>query len=214
MNFCSVAPSSTSDFRFTASIAVSSGYSNSCTEIGWFLFEARAKIFAFEHAGEAIVGAEADNVDRVHFVEPFAVVADFGFFAVEDFEDLLEIGFRVGVDLLAGQRRARFGNAGGIADHRGEIADQEDRGVAHVLKMFQLAQHHGVAEMKIGRGGVDAEIDAQRLAGFERFRELRFQLFFANDFGGAFFQVRELFVYGFEFGVGSVVDSLLWCCSN
>ncbi len=87
-------------------------------------------------------------------------------FAVEDFVDLLEIGFGVGVHLLARQRRARFGLAGGIADHRGEIADQENRGVAHFLKMFQLAQHDGVAEVQIRRGGIDAELDAQRLAGF------------------------------------------------
>ena len=70
--------------------------------MGWLLFEARAEVFAFEHAREAVVAAEADDVVAGKFVEPFAVVADFGFLAVENFEDLREIGFGVGVHLLRG----------------------------------------------------------------------------------------------------------------
>jgi len=85
--------------------------------------EALAEILALEHAGEAIVGAEADDGFSGEFAEPLAVVADFGFGGIENFEDLGEIGFGVGVDLFAGERRARFGNTGGIADHGGEITD-------------------------------------------------------------------------------------------
>ena len=70
--------------------------------------------------------------------------------------------------------------------------------MAHVLKMFQLAQHHGVAQMNIGRGGVHAELHAQGLAGLRRFFELRFQLVFANDFRGALSQIGELFLDRFE----------------
>ena len=100
------------------------------------LFEARAEVFALEHAGEAVVAADADDVVAGKFVEPLGVVADFGFLRVEEFEDLREIGFGVGVDFFAGERRARFGASGGIADHGGKIADQENGGVAEVLKMF------------------------------------------------------------------------------
>ena len=162
------------------------------------LVEARAEVFAFEHAREAIVAAEAHDVIARHFAEPFAVVADFGFFAVEDFVDLREIGLRVGVHLLASERRARFGLAGGIADHRGEIADQENGGVAQILKMLQLAQHDGVAEMNIGRRGIHAEIRAQRLTGFRGLLELCLQVFVANDFRRSLFQIGELLVNGFE----------------
>ena len=63
----------------------------------------------------------------VSLPEPFAVVADLGALAVENLVDLFEIGFGVGAHLLAGERRTRFGLAGGIADHGGEIADQENR---------------------------------------------------------------------------------------
>ena len=111
---------------------------------------------------------------------------------------MLEISFCVGVDLLACQRRACFGNSGRIADHCRKIADQEDGGVAHVLKVFEFAEDDGVAEVQIGSGGIDAEIDAEGFAGFDGFGELCFQFFFANDFGAAFFEVGELFFNGFE----------------
>ena len=51
---------------------------------------------------------------------------------------------------------------GGIADHRGEVADQEDHLVAEVLHLPHLVQHNGVTEMDVRRGGVEAELDAQR----------------------------------------------------
>ena len=50
----------------------------------------------------------------------------------------------------------------GIADQPGHIADQKNNGVAQVLKMFHLAQQHGVAQVQIGRGGIETGLDAQR----------------------------------------------------
>ena len=69
--------------------------------------------------------------------------------------------------------------------------------MAHVLEMLQLAQDNGVAQVNIGRGGIDAEIDAQRLAGLRGLLELGAQILFANDFRGAFAEIGELFVDGF-----------------
>ncbi len=74
----------------------------------------------------------------------------------------------------------------GSPDHRGEIADQENRRVPQILKMLQLAQHHGVAQMNIGRRGIHAQLHAQWLARRDRLFELRLQLILANDFRGAF----------------------------
>ena len=106
---------------------------------------------------------------------------------------LIQISFRVGVHLLARKRRARLGLPGGIADHGRESADQKNRRVPQVLKMFQLAHHHGVAEMQIGRGGIDAEFHAQRLAGFQRVLQLGAKFILRNNFSHAFAQVSELF---------------------
>ena len=55
--------------------------------------------------------------------------------------------------------------AGGVADERGGVADEEDDGVAELLEVAQLAHEDGVAEVEIGRGGVEAGLDAHGLAG-------------------------------------------------
>ena len=66
---------------------------------------------------------------------------------------------------FARERRARGVAARGIADHAGEVADQEDDRVAQILKVLELAEEHGVAEVEVGRGRVEAGFHAQRLAG-------------------------------------------------
>jgi hypothetical protein len=48
---------------------------------------------------------------------------------------------------------------------RGEVADQEDHLVAQVLQLAHLVQHHRVADVDVGRRGVQPQLDAQRLAG-------------------------------------------------
>jgi len=103
---------------------------------GLAFVEALAEILALEQACEPITATEANDVLRGEFAKPIAVAADFGFGGIEDFEDLGEIGLGVGVDLFSGERRAGFGDAGGVANHSGEIADEEDGGVAHVLEVF------------------------------------------------------------------------------
>ena len=94
------------------------------------------------------------------------------FCAIENFVHLRHVSFGVAHDLFAGERRARGGAPGRVADHAGEVADQKNDGVAEVLKMFELAQEHGVAEMEVGRGGIEARLYAQRLARGARFFEL------------------------------------------
>jgi len=54
--------------------------------------------------------------------------------------------------------------------------------------MLHLAEQDGVAEMKVGRGGVEAGFDAQLFAAGEALDEL----FFGDEFGEAFFEVSEL----------------------
>src|SRR5260370_9278377 len=65
--------------------------------------------------------------------------------------------------------------------------------------MLEFAQHNGVAEMQIGSGGINAELDAQWFARGAGTFELGAQLLFANDFSGAFAQRSELLIYGTKF---------------
>ena len=66
--------------------------------------------------------------------------------------------------------------------------------MAEVLKMFQLAQQHGMAKMQVRRGGIEPGFHAQRLAGSEGLLQFRAQLGLANDFRAAFLDVGQLFV--------------------
>src|SRR5712692_6855080 len=136
------------------------------------ILQARTKIFALQHAGKAIVRTEPNNVFSRHFAEPFAVVANFSFFAVEDFEDLSEVGLGIRINLLSGQRWAGFGLSRWVTNHRRKVANQENRGVAEVLKMLELSNDDRVAEMNVGRSRVHAEIHAQGFSGLLRFVEL------------------------------------------
>ena len=96
------------------------------------------------------------------------------------------------------QRRARDRASRGIADHAGEVADQKDDRVPEILKVFQLAQQHGVAEMQIGRGRIEAGFHAQRLVRSQRFFELGAQFGLLHNLRRAFLDVGELFVNGGE----------------
>ena len=74
------------------------------------------------------------------------------------------VGRGVARDLLARERRPRRVLAGRVADHPGEVADQKQDVMAELLELAQLVQEHGVAEVQVGRGRVEARLDAQRRA--------------------------------------------------
>ncbi len=100
--------------------------------------------------------------------QPLGVVANLGLLLVENLEDLRLVGFGVGVELAAAERRAGGVAARGVADEAGAVADEEDDGVAEILEVLELADEHGVAQVQVGRGGIKAGFDAQRLAGSAR----------------------------------------------
>ena len=51
-----------------------------------------------------------------------------------------------------------------VPDARGVVADDQHDRVAGVLELAQLLEHHGVAEVDVGGGRVEPELDAQRAA--------------------------------------------------
>ncbi len=120
---------------------------------------------ALEHLGDREFGGEADDVLEGELAEPLGVEADFGFVAVEDAEDLVGVGLRVGIDLLAGERLAGDVASGGIADEGGVVADEKDDLVAEVLKVLELAHQDRVAEVEVGGGGIESSLDAEGNAG-------------------------------------------------
>ena len=63
--------------------------------------------------------------------------------------------------------------------------------MAQVLEVLHLAQQHGVAEMQVRRGGIEAGFHAQRLALLD---EALPQVLFADQFRQALLQIDDLFV--------------------
>ena len=65
-------------------------------------------------------------------------------------------------------RRARAAaaspSAGGVADHRGEVADDEDDAVPGVLEMPHLPEDDGVPEVDVRRRRVETDLDRQPAA--------------------------------------------------
>ncbi len=160
------------------------------------VFQAFREIVAFQNAGHGILRAQADHVLELQLVEPLAIEADFGFARVQNFEDLSLVSLGVAIDIGARHRRPRDVAAGGVADHAGHIADQKNDGVTQILKVFHLAQQHGVAQVQIRSGGIESGFHAQRTAGLGGFGEARAQVFFTDDLREALFQIRELFGNG------------------
>src|SRR5690606_7094585 len=60
----------------------------------------------------------------------------------------------------------------GVADHAGEIPDQKQDLVTQVLQLLQLVEEHRVAEMQVGRRGIEAGLDPQRAPGAQLLAQL------------------------------------------
>ncbi len=127
--------------------------------------EAAGEVVAFHHAGDGVARGQLDQAAGAERIAPFGVVADFGAVGVQHQAGLGVVGLGVFADLLGRERRAGGVAAAGIADLGGEVADQEDHRMAEILQLAHLVQHHRVAQVNVGRGGIQAELDAQGRAG-------------------------------------------------
>jgi hypothetical protein len=72
--------------------------------------------------------------------------------------------------------------------------------VAHVLKVLELADEYGVADVEVGGGGVESRFDPHGLAGGDGTFDALAQVTIADDFGCALPQVGELLIDGRERG--------------
>ena len=143
--------------------------------------EARVKVVALHHARDGVARGKFNEAACAKLLAPLAVVAQLGFVGVKHLEGLLAVGFGVRLYLLGGERRARAVAPARVADARREVANQEDDGVPQVLQLAQLGEHDGVPKVNVGRGGVQAELDAQWLAAGRRARQLAYPVGFKQQ---------------------------------
>jgi hypothetical protein len=114
---------------------------------------------------------------------------------VEDLEDLRACRSRRSPrPRLARQLRAGRLLAGRVADEAGEVADEEDDLVAELLEVAHLAEDDRVAEVEVGRGGVEADLDQQLPAAALRPPQLVGQLLLGHHVDAALGQVPQLLI--------------------
>src|SRR4030095_2563504 len=113
---------------------------------------------------------------------------------VDDLAELRAVRVSVPADLVRGERLARLRASRRIADHAGEVADDDDHLMAEILEVAQLAQDDRVAQMKIGRGGVEPQLDLERSASLARSLELLRELRRPHEVGRAASDDPELLV--------------------
>ena len=102
--------------------------------------ESLVEIVALQHARHRVLARQANHACRIHLVEPFGVETHLGSLAVEHLENLVRVGAGIGLDVFAGERLAGHVLAGGIADHSGEITNQEDHLVPQILELAHFVQ--------------------------------------------------------------------------
>ena len=97
--------------------------------------------------------------------QPLAVAAHLGAVGVEHRERLAPGRSRALRSISSGvEHRPRRGAAARVPHARRVVADDQHHRVADVLELAQLAEHHHVAEVDVGRGRVDPELHPQRPA--------------------------------------------------
>jgi len=153
-------------------VALKDGVLKLCEADGDALFVAFGEIVAFEHTGDIDLAVEAKEIEAGEFGEPFSVAADFGFLGIEDFKDLVGVGFGVLLDGFGIEGRAGFGAPGGIADAGGVISDDNDGKMASFLELADFGEDESVAKVEVGGGGVETEFNAEGATGGEFFGEL------------------------------------------
>ncbi|MCY1395651.1 hypothetical protein D9M71_106020 [compost metagenome] len=120
---------------------------------------ALVEVIAFEHPSHGVLRSQANEVGRPHLIHPGGVEGHFGFCRVQNLEDLSLVGLGVLEDLLASERRTRSTFAARIADHPGEVTNQEDHLMPQLLELAQLINKHGVTQVQIRSRWIEARLN-------------------------------------------------------
>jgi hypothetical protein len=99
------------------------------------LFVAFGEVIPLKHAGDVDLSVEAKKVGTRKFGEPLPVPADFCFFRIDNFENLVGVGLGVLFDDLRFKGRAGFGATRGVAHSSGVVTHDDDGEVACLLEL-------------------------------------------------------------------------------
>src|SRR5688572_13501219 len=94
-----------------------------------------AEIIPLEHTRNRMRSSELYHAGRAQFIQPCGIKNDLGLLWLKYLEDLLGVRLGILLHLLSGQWRARGAFACRVADHSGEITDQEKYLVPQILEL-------------------------------------------------------------------------------
>jgi hypothetical protein len=152
--------------------------------VDWLLIvNPSAKIFSLQHLLKRDPAVQPNHIFVRHRAKPIAIANGLSAAGIENLEGLFPIRLRIVQHLFVRQMRSCCGPTAGIANHSGEIADDQNSLMSEILKFPQLPQHNCVTKVNVGCRWVDTKLDAERPPDSQLFAELSF----ANDLGGAFF---------------------------
>ena len=163
LNFCSVPPSSTSARDRDRVVALQHRVEQLEQRDRLRRGHPVGEVVALEQAGDREAAGEGEQL-RARHVEPLAVEPDLG--AARGSSTLKACSWNVRAFAsisLGAEHRALVGAAARVADPAGVVADDHHRDVPGRLELAELLEHDHVAEVDVGGGRVDAELDPQRL---------------------------------------------------
>src|SRR6185436_15952961 len=129
---------------------------------------------------------------ELHRREPVAIPADLGALAIDDLEELVEVGLRVRAHFFLGQARARLVSPARVADERRVGADDEHDLVSQLLELTEFSKSDRVTQVDVGRRGVETLFHAERDLRPKRTLELLDQFRLGDEFLDARSNDREL----------------------
>ena len=139
------------------------------------VIDPRLEIFALQHLLQRHPTVESNDIFKRHGSKPVAIANGFCPRRIENLKCLLAVSRRIRLDFTVGQLRPRHRATARIANHSSEIADDQNRLMAQLLKLPQFPQNNGVPEMNIGTW-LDRHLISPAADGRARvFRAIRFR---------------------------------------
>ncbi len=125
------------------------------------------EVIALQHARHGVLRRKPDEVCRTELIHPGGIECHLGLGRIQNLEDLCFIGLGVVEHLLARKRGTGSTLAARIANHAGEVADQENHLMPEILELAQLVNKHRVSKVQVGRGWIKTGLDAKWLPTLE-----------------------------------------------
>ena len=122
------------------------------------------EITSFQHLCDGYLCGHIQHIRHIHSRQPLGVVPDLETVRKEHFAEARQHRLSVTAHLIGAEPATRLALAGGIANLRREIADDQNGGVSCFLELSELPKHYGPAKCHSRRGWVHPQLDPQRPA--------------------------------------------------